>query len=153
MADDIERFLLQAAQRRRARKLPTPRPPQPQPQDAEIIEAESVGLGGLRSGGLESRVAEDLDTSEFSERASHLGERVGKADDKMEARLQSKFDHQVGRLGGAASTDTAAEEEAAPETGGPAPSPGNLAQWLRSPDSLRQAIVLSEILERPEHRW
>ena len=78
------------------------------------------------------------------------------ADDDMEARLQSKFDHQLGRLASdaKAAADAPAGQQSEPAAAsGPAASPANLAQWLRAPGTLRQAVVLSEILQRPEDRW
>ena len=73
MSDDIERFLMQAAQRRgsgRPRETSVR-----QPREVEIVEAEPAAHEGLESHVAE-HVSGRMDTSKFSERASHLGEEV-----------------------------------------------------------------------------
>jgi hypothetical protein len=99
-----------------------------------------------------SHVKEYLSSDQFTTRAAQLGEEVGEADERMEARLHAKFDHQVGQLT-KSSTDS-------PYTVGPSQESAqqrmpvvNLAELLRSPQGMLQAIVLNEILHPPQHRW
>jgi hypothetical protein len=167
MADDLEAFLRQAAQRRAERKKtparkqtrpeaqtqpaqpqrPTPqrRPSAPPDDGIEIIEADAVpdDLG---------RLTTHVNTSAFGRRAEHLGEEVGLADEELEARLHAKFDHRLGSLddapgmpGSPGSLDAA---------GSDIPSIAEeIANLLKQPDTVRNAIVLSEILSPPHHRW
>jgi hypothetical protein len=160
MADDLEAFLRQAAQRRAARKAAAPQAPQParavpparspEPlasrsltrQDADIVEAVVVPVAHER---LESHV----DTTQFQRRAEHLGETVGLADEQLESHLQAKFEHRLGAL------------DDAPGMPGEVQRPPSAAellareilQMLTSPHSVRKAIVLNEILSPPAHRW
>jgi len=63
--------------------------------------------------------------------------------------LQHKFDHGLGSLD--ARHASRMEEQKPTET---APSQAaQMAALLSSPDGIRQAIVLNEILRRPEERW
>jgi hypothetical protein len=138
---DIEAFLRRAAERRGQVK----RPPIEIMElvEAEIVDAEPVGVG--------SHVASHLDTSGFTERASHLGERAGLADDDMDAHLHAKFDHRLGSLGLQPSQVELVEAQTSVDTGSDRAS--DLLQLFRSPRHLQQAIILSEILQRPTDRW
>jgi hypothetical protein len=162
MADDLEAFLRQAAQRRAQRKKPAPEPPgqapRPAPQrqqpprrqppaarppegDPDLVDAEMV---------FDVSADEELgiDTTDFAQRAEHLGEEVGLADDQLETHLHERFDHQMGQLrGGLGSLGSL--DDTKTET----PPAENIAALLVRPQSLRKAVILSEVLNRPEHRW
>ena len=91
-------------------------------------------------------VAEHVGSRTFAERTSHLGEQVAQADEKIEAHLHHKFDRELGTLGRSSVAPTAQSP--------PADSLATeIAAMLASPAGMRQAIVLGEILQRPEHRW
>ncbi len=171
MSKDIEDFLKLAAERRRkaqnqanqAQQQPRQQPPrqqqpmrqqpprqqQPQrqpprqvPREPDIVyEAEPVEK-------VRTLLKPSIDTSHVSEHASHLGERVQREENKTERHIQETFDHKVGRL---------AQKKSKPSnrkkvTAG-AGSPKNLIKMLSNPDSIRQAVLLSEILRRPEDLW
>ncbi len=109
---------------------PSRQPPQRQPVEAEVVWSNRESVA--------AHVQAHISTRSIAEHASQLGQEVGLADDKLEQRLHEKFDHSVGTLG---HLDT---------TGEGATSGDDLLQLLRNPQSLRQAILLSEILKRPE---
>ena len=134
---DIEDFLRRAAQRRVQAKRPEIEIMEL--VDAEIVEAEPVDVA--------AHVATYLDSSDFSSRASQLGERVGLADDVMDAHLHAKFDNRLGSMG-----LQPLELEVVEERSGDGLTMEYL-ELLRSPKHLRQAIILSEILQRPRDRW
>lgn len=167
MADDLEAFLRQAAQRRAQkaagaqpqaappRPAPaapprTPSPPQarrpvarptpPPPARPEVIDAEIVSAEPA------SRLKTTVDTSKIARHTKQLGEEVGLADEHMAAHLSQTFDHQVGSQvsepatparPAAATFDSALDVEA-------------LLDMLTKPTSVRNAIVLTEILRRPD---
>jgi hypothetical protein len=81
------------------------------------------------------------------QRESHLGEQVALADDKVEAHLHATFDHELGRL-----RDTHSEDAYRLRTS-ENPVAGQIANMLKSPAGVRQAIILSEILSPPVDRW
>jgi hypothetical protein len=151
MSNEIEEFLRRAAQRRAARQPPPDIEILDTPVDVEIVEAEPVVAEDVAT-----HVAKHLNTREFSERTSHLGEHVGMADDDMDAHLHQKFDHKLGRLGGALKSQVSDSDASAYEQPQAAPASSGateIAKLLRTPQNVRNAIVLSEILTRPEHRW
>ncbi len=131
---DIDDFLRRAAERRTRQKRPAIEILEP--IDAEIVEAEAVDLS--------NHVSTYLDSSKFAQRASQLGHRLGLPQDTSQSRLDSKFDHELGTL---------RRPEEAAKIAEATPSPAGLLDLLRSPETLRQAIVLSEILQPPHHRW
>jgi len=175
MKDEVEDFLRRVAQMRASAEAqarasgqggPRPAPPKPapkpprippparltptpqvdayaQPVEPEVVTAE-LAESGDRVG---RRVSDDLrGTEQIAEHTRHLGEEVDAADSKMQAHLHQVFDHQLGRLK-SSSVETALVETAktAPEL-----SLGLIVRMLRSPGSVRDAIVMSEILRRPE---
>jgi hypothetical protein len=88
-------------------------------------------------------------TRQFSEEVSHLGERVKQADEQFDIQLQQKFDHELSSLAERRAPQTQAEAAVAPVPSQAA----QIAALLASTDGVRQAIVLNEILRRPEDRW
>ena len=86
---------------------------------------------------------------EFRKEVANLGERVRRADEQFDAQLQQKFDHELGSLATRHATSTSDQPMAA-ERATPA---AQIAALLASPDGVRQAIVLNEILNRPVDRW
>ncbi len=164
MADDLDAFLRQAAQRRAARKkTASPRPAQRKPQPSRSPQLPSQRAAG-RTGSARpveaqvveaavvsepvSRLVSHVDTSEFEDRAEQLGEEVELADEHVEERLHDTFDHQIGSLevgGGLGAPEALDAVEA---------SLGQqISAMLTDPESLRKAIVLADILAPPEQRW
>ena len=156
MAKNIEEFLKMAAARRQQgqQQQNEIRPPQPQ-RRTEIVEIvdEVEIVEPLRSSSVGSHVRSHIDTSDIQQHASHLGERISSADERIERRLHSKFDHQVGRLADdqiqdrgevSAQTTSAFEAEDAPEKA------TELIELFRSPKNVRNAILINEILKLPE---
>ncbi|MCO6455081.1 MAG: hypothetical protein J5I93_07250 [Pirellulaceae bacterium] len=139
---DLEDFMRRAAEHRA--RLQRPEIEILEPAEVELVDAEIVRAMPV---GVDSHVASHINTREFTERASHLGEQVGQADDNLEARLQATFDHRVGSLRTHPGT-------VAPVAADQPFTPTN--PWLKllsSPENLRQAIVLGEILQPPRDRW
>jgi hypothetical protein len=172
MRDEVEEFLKRVAQMRAQAEAqakgrqqrppaqpPAPSPPQParlvparqetrprrpvEPVEAEVVDAELAD----KDDGVARHVSQYLTgDQQIAEHTRRLGEEVDAADDKMAAHLHKVFDHQLGRL-----KTTASETAAAPpERPAPEVNTGELIARLRSPQSVRDAIVLAEILHRPE---
>ncbi len=165
MSDEIEEFIRRAAERRKQQaqgnRPPPPRPPAapPRPQQApvpQIVEAEIVPADVLDY--VSRSVASHINTSDISDHLSHLGEDAAAADDRMEARLHEKFDHQVGRLAKMPSQDEPPSTPTPPVSAtGPVTTrefhPSAIADALRSPRTIRQAIILGEILKPVDIEW
>lgn len=172
MAGDIEEFLRRAAERRAPQPpaaAPARRPPQaPQPYqilgdddvvDGEIVDADIVEDPGIMSGrNVGDHVAQHIDTSDFGERISQLGVDVDQADDRMEAHMHEYFEHSLGDLGAKTSraSDSTLDDDSGPQLGANDQKKlprFNIRKLMRSPGSIRDAIVLSEILRRPDNSW
>lgn len=111
--------------------------------------------------GVADHVRDHIQSAPISEHAARLGRDVAQADEKLEGHIHSVFDHQLGKLAKqptqeapAQGTDAAVWEssverrerrEAAQQS-----RAADIAKMLRDPDSMQQAIILSEILRRPE---
>ena len=155
--DEIEEFLRRAAEAQkpapagqtrtdpsppRTRPARPPSAPKAAPKPAETANANATVV---------DHVQKHLDTNEFNRRTTQLGAEVAEADDKIDARQHQVFEHQLSQF----DWRTAAELEAAGVTSQPAAatSAAGLLPLLMNPETLRQAIVLNEILQRPEDRW
>ena len=148
MADPIEEFLRRVAQHRR----------QQVQDDDDIIDAEviedddEIGVLGSESRSIAEPLERQVGSMDFDQRASRLGAAVDASDDRMEAHLHDVFEHKLGELGATTcrASDSSLDDDSKPDktTGG-----FDVKRWLRSPNHLRDAILLNEILRRPEHRW
>jgi hypothetical protein len=172
VAQEIEEFLRRAAEQRQGGRPAEVEVVRPEPAAAgrRPHAAGRLDQGPPHQGRLEpaavDRVVEVLpsrsDIAESVERhlgsdtlgrhAEQLGNEIRDVDEKVEQRLSEKFDHQVGRLAsqlGEESTSRSAPQVAV--TGGKRTA--ELIELLRNPRGIRTAILVSEILNRPEHRW
>ena len=163
--DEIGEFLRRAAERGRPRQpppLPKPRIAPPpamaqvvgqHPVEAEVVRERALGNK------LREQVGDYLDSGGFVRRASELGEEVAQADDLLEQRLEEKFDHEVSRLAGvpgeSADAPGVAEAEQAEDRVAefPPTAAAGLPVLLSTAENIRQAIIINEILNRPEDRW
>lgn len=168
LEDEIRQFLRGAAERRAAPGAERPKPigpPRQQrpPQPAPV--AERPPLSPLRPEEPEvvvaevSSLSEPLGREEFAELPSAIKSKVAQADDKMESHLHEVFDHKLGTLdkgsamtGGLAQSKPPGEPEPA---GAPLPTTAaaGLAAMFATVENIRTAVLVNEILQRPEHRW
>lgn len=109
-------------------------------QPSDVVDA--VIVGGDES--VASHVAQHLNTNQFADRAGHLGEQVVHSQDALAAHQQQLF-----AQGPRASLTAAAaaSPSVATETN---PLANEVMTLLRSPASVRQALIMSEIMKRPE---
>src|SRR5262245_26436577 len=174
MNNEVEEFLRRAAQRRaqveaqlraqaeaRARgqqqSQPQREPPKRLAPAAQGISQQQAPELAMSPDRVTASVAEHMrHTQEIAAHVEQLGDRVEVADEEMEAHLRQTFDHAVGRL----QKTTEGPAQLTPAT----PSVGasvrrdltaadSIAQLLRSPKNVRDAIILAEVLNRPTDRW
>ena len=111
--------------------------------------------------GVTDHVRDHIQSDPISEHAKQLGRAVGQADENLEGHIHDVFDHQVGKLRKqptqeqlAQGTDADVWESSVERRERREAAQRNraedIAKILRDPDSLQQAIILSEILRRPE---
>jgi hypothetical protein len=150
----IDEFLRRAAQRRGGQ------PAQPvveAPQAAEIVAEEDVPVGGR----VGQQVQKYMDTSEFRRRSEELGGEVAQSDQQFSQQVRQAFSGEVGRLASrpgeaAQPLEVVEAEPAGPEylsrpTLDALPEAGSgLGELLGSPQNIAQAVIMAEILRRPE---
>lgn len=172
--EEIEAFLRRAAgQRGAAQQRPTaPVSPAPTPQPTaprtlvqrgeriaplrpaendvlvEVVEEADEGTSQPHTMTVAEHVQRHLDTREFQQRASNIT-KVDQADEQLQQRLHQAFDHGVGTLAANAQAQQTAAAASAAATAGKVTA-GGVYAMLKDPNSLRNAIILQEILRRPE---
>jgi hypothetical protein len=137
-----------------AQPKPTPPKPAQRPSSqwpgaargsAEVLDAEVVDAApARRHAAAAKQVERRLDTSDVTAGAMRLGAEVGLADEKVEAHLREKFDHQLSRIDDP-------DDEVGAAAG--AAFATRIAEMFRNPQSIQQAFILNEILNPPESRW
>jgi hypothetical protein len=96
--------------------------------------------------GVAQHVAEHLrSTQELVQHAQHLGAEVALADERMQEHVRQRFVHPIGTL---APVTSSVERRMSG-----APAARELRELLSRPSGVRQLIIASEILRRPEERW
>ena len=119
-----------------------------QPLEAQVVDEKPVG------GRVGEHVKSYLDSSEFKRRTASLADDMVQADEKRVEHLQEVFRHQVGQLADETPPTIASQESVSAKAPSAATGPAfDLAGMFGQPGNLRQAILLQEILQRPEHRW
>ena len=161
---DIEEFLKRAAAMRaqQAQQRSPQRPPQrvqPVPQPVvyvpQVLDAEILEVDEVSGDDVAADVQRHLDTSSFQFRAQQLASDVRSSDDAIESHLHAAFVHRLGALGAttSAAEDSTLDSEENAAKARAAPATVDIAALLRSPQHIRNAIILSEVLNPPEHRW
>jgi hypothetical protein len=176
---ELENFLRRAAQQRAGQEPRAPQPPaapqaatptrtlvaprteafsQPlrRPEAAELVDVEIIEDGeGPRGPSVGEHVKQRFETRPFGDRTPQLTS-VDSADEQMEQHLHQTFDRQLGRLGAAsesASAGISSTDQAATASKQAVSASVAIAALLRDPRSARNAIILQEVLARPESRW
>lgn len=156
IANEIETFLRKVrgedppASQGSSPVRPTPvvarTPLRDEPPVAEPIAATVIETVAGRTG------THDATGDRFAAQASRLGADVGHTGERVEQHMQEAFDHAVGSL-----ADTSTPAEGAHDLGDEDFSiPVSASEYrdlLNSPESIRKAVVLNEILSRPTERW
>jgi hypothetical protein len=136
-------------------------PAGPGPQGAEPVQAESI-WNSDDSAPPEEELWKGLDDPVFEKREEHFGHDVEAAAEATDQHVHKVFDHQVGSLSTQIGPSPQTRQTGATLPSGLGQSSGDkfppsaaagLAAMLGNAHSLRQAIVLREIIERPLDRW
>ena len=176
MARDIEEFLRKAAERRQKQKgggAPQQQPrrqetPQRQPprrqvprepviiDEVEIVEPRPVQPkkrprpkkpATIRSGSVADHVKSHINTSDIASHAEQLGDRISTVHDQVESRIQQRLDRDLTTLD---DTPTVTDDPPPAIFGARSSSATEkLREMLSNPKSVAQAILVAEILKRP----
>jgi hypothetical protein len=156
--DEVGEFLRRAAQQRAGKEnrapAPAEQPPRPpKPSRQPLAEGspvrqtpEPVRAAG-RPGSLAATTEDAFGNRQLSQRVVQPTE-VEQTVENLQSHLVETFGHQVGSLAGSARSASAAVSALASSA-----VANDVAAMLRDPQSIRDAIVVSEILRRPEERW
>ena len=145
MGGSIEEFLKMAAARRQQGAQQRPQAQQPMViEDVEIVDAQPVQKT-MSTGRFQTKV----DTSDVTEHAAHLGEGISRQHDRVEQRLHDKFDHDVGKLN-VPDDQTVSDDAYGYREQTQSRFMSELVGMLSNPRSIGQAIILNEILKRPD---
>lgn len=171
MSDEIAEFLRRAAQRRaeqmqqqaeqqrravQQQYVPPPAPLRPAPVvvEAEIVDDDELTPVRSPLSRVSQNVGSHFDMREFDRRADEMADATEQADERMAVHLHQSFDHSLGSLGPDAQSITAAiTPEADDQVRARVAASHPLLSMLRNPQSVRNAIILSELLDRPVKNW
>lgn len=122
----------------RAAQAPRGRPGQPPLSPTTFDEHESVV----------EHVTQHISSGrvEMADHLSHLGERVVRADQEFDEKMHERFDHDLGELASRRAERMRQQESVVVRESAAA----QIASMLANPEGVRQAVILNEILRRPE---
>ena len=172
---EIEEFLRRASERQRDKPRPQEATAVPAPQRSKkparrLVErpVQPEIIEEVANDRVSAHVEKHLTNREFANRAEHLTDDISRSDADMQQHFKQVFDHKVGRLADTTSSGRKAPAGDLTSAGGVAQMTdtapvvsdmsaatigGGLALLISDRQTLRQAILLNEILQRPTHRW
>jgi hypothetical protein len=133
-------------------------------EDVEIVESRparrpieskikskikaSPNLSSIRSGSVADHVKSHIDTSKIAEHAEHLGDRIAGVHEEVESRISSRLDRDISVI----DDKPTVTDDAPAAIFGAASKDKALAlrALLSNPTAVGQAIVMAEILKRPD---
>lgn len=122
-------------------------PPQPVVQRPRVVQAEQPVAMPVESAPervtVGEHVARHISTAELTQHAATLGSEVSQTDERFESQLHDKFQHQIGSL-------EPRQQQTISRPRRRNAAAAEIAELLRSPQGMRQVIIASEILRRPE---
>ncbi len=153
--EQIDEFLRRAAQRRGGQ--PVAKAPSREEAEAAADADEDAPVGGR----VGRQVQKYMDTSDFRRRSDELGGEVAQGDQQFTRQVGQTFSGEVGRLSSRPGETAQPVEVVDLEAAGPEylsrptldalPEAGSgLAELLGSPQNIAQAVIMAEILRRPE---
>jgi hypothetical protein len=159
--EQIDEFLRRASQRGGQPQQPKPPPAKPTaPAAVEVLDDDQVGTG------VNQQTQRYLDTSEFRRRSEALGGEVVQADEQFSQQVRKAFSGEVSKLSSRRGQTAAAPDVTEVELVGDSPEEidnamrptlealpaagSGLADLLGSSDNIAHAVIMAEILRRPE---
>lgn len=160
---------------RRPVARPQSPPAQPRRVEPEIVEAEVVEAEVVRARPLKSRVQKrqqqrpklkpaprpnlreesvaehvrsHIDTSSIATHAENLGDRISSVHDKVDASIHQRLDHDLTAIDDTPSVTDSLSAAAMEDSG--ASMAQQLRRMLENPKTVGHAILLAEVLRRPD---
>ena len=130
-----------------------------QPVRPEVVPVEAVPVEPVVRESVAEHVQRHIQRDGID--TSRLHSKVEHADERMASHLHEAFDHRLGRLESkealtgttVAKREPALKPTRAQSTAPPSDIAARIAKMMQTPADLSAAIVLNEILKRPEDRW
>ncbi len=143
MAGDLEDFLRRAAERRQQKAAPQPKPATPQRQRPQYSDRRTERVARIPED--EVLVADVVETPTYESNYDYQLRKT-KAAQLAAAKVDtsSVYATQLEKTQSAASDTENLDDRSTVE---------NLIRMMQQPNGIQQAILLREILDRPEHRW
>jgi hypothetical protein len=131
------------------RRSPPPPPGERRKRPTPVIVARTAAPPAVPVEEQQQSVAEHvkrfLSTTEFEQRSEKL-DTIAAKERQFEQQVQQTFTHQLGSLRPTAEATAAAAAEQKPPV-------ARMVVPLLSGLAIRNAIIMNEVLTRPEHRW
>ncbi len=122
--------------------------PRSKPPKAKPLREQPRKKSNLRDQSVSAHVKSHIDTSDIAAHAENLGDRISSVHDQVEARIHQHLDHDITVID---DTPTITDDAPAEIFGKQSDDAvKELRKLLASPKSVGQAIILAEILKRPE---
>ena len=144
---------------------PQPRRLQPEVVEAEVVRAQPmnprvksqkpkparvkpVPKRNLREESVAEHVRNHIDTSSIATHAEQLGDRIANVHDQVDASIHQRLDHDLTAIDDTPSVTDSLSAAAMEDMG--ASMAGQLRKMLKNPKTVGHAILLSEVLRRPD---
>lgn len=133
--DEVQAEIVQPARR--------PAPPRQRPAQSPPRKKSSI-----REQSVSDHVKSHIDTSSIGNHADQLGERISSVHDKVDARIHQRLDRDLSRIDDTPSvTDAPRKVIFGKRTDAAA---AEIREMLSNPKSVGHAILIAEILKRPD---
>jgi hypothetical protein len=171
MARDIEEFLRRAAERRQQQRAQQGQPrkpaaPVPDEVEVEIVEPRIVQASSRRKdvvrpvaknrpptqadsrkSSVTDHVQQHINTNQIARHAEQLGDRIAGASQRIDADIHRRLDHDISQIDDRPTITDDVRTSVAKHV---SPIADELLRMLSSPTSIRQAILVREVLDRPK---
>ncbi len=152
---EIEEFLRRTNERRteKGRRAGQTAPPRHQPTAVSADKSPSDARRRKQTPVSQS-VEQHLGSHRFESREQRVADKDARSEPSIAQHVQQAFDHQLGSLASSGAEGSAAANNASTSRDSEQKSTAlNIVGLLMTEENLRQAVILREILERPEDRW
>jgi hypothetical protein len=144
LRSEVEEFLRQV---QGEKPKPAEATPQPVAQRPTVVQVErpveTLTESAPERVSVQEHVARHISTFDVTQHAATLGSEVSQTDERFQAQLEDRFQHRIGSL-------VPRQQQATQSPRRRNATAVEIANLLRSPQGMRQIIVASEILRRPE---
>jgi hypothetical protein len=158
-----------APKNRRPASRPQSRPVEPRRVEPQVVEAEIVrakpltsrvtagqqqrspkakAAPRLREKGLAEHVRSHIDTSGIAAHAENLGDRIASVQGQVDAGIHQRLDHDLTEIDDSPSVTDGLSAAAVEDSRGPMAE--QLRRMLKNPKTVGHAILLAEVLNRPD---